>query len=72
MGRKRAELLYSKLIACELRDGLVFIAIGSGAHVESGLIPLAMAVELYLQLGVVISQARASSVATMRRSAGGG
>lgn len=52
-----ADVLYSRLIVCEFRDGLVRIEVGSGSHTQGGTIPLRLAMELHHQLGLVIDEA---------------
>lgn len=57
-----AEILYSEILCCELRDGLVHIDAASATHVEHGVLPLPVAMRLYQALGVALSQARAECV----------
>jgi hypothetical protein len=67
MGRKAttppdgAEVLYSRFVV-EWRGGRVRIEAASGLHVQRGSVMLSDAVDLQLQLGVAIAQARAASV----------
>jgi hypothetical protein len=49
-----ADLLYSRLIACEPRDSLVFVKVGSGEFEQSGMLTLRMAMEFHHRLGVAI------------------
>lgn len=60
MARKReppegAEILYSRLERCELRDGLVFIEARSGAHVERGTLSVRLAMELHDALATALA-----------------
>jgi hypothetical protein len=49
-----ADVLYSKLIACELRHGLIYVEVRSRNHTEAGLAPLSVAMELHHKLGLAI------------------
>jgi len=61
MARKKSRpagprVLYTQLEECELRDGLVHIAVRSGAHVERGSATWRLVMELYDRLGAVLAQ----------------
>ena len=51
-----AEILYSGLERCELRDGLVFIEARSGAHIERGTLSVRLAMELHDRLAALLSK----------------
>jgi len=48
-----ANVLYAELIRCELVDGVVAIEMASGEHHERGSVPLRVAMQLYLRLGLI-------------------
>lgn len=60
MARKRAkrgaEILYSDLVRCELRDGFVCMEMGSGEHRERGAVPIRLAMELHDRLGALLAE----------------
>lgn len=61
MGRKAtppdgADVLYSRLVRCDLIDGLVLIEVKSGEHMERGLVPLRVAMELHDRLSELLSR----------------
>lgn len=66
MGKKDApqgvDVLYSAVVTVEERDGLVFIAVRSGAHCESGSFPRSVAMQLYAQIGAVLRRGQHAPV----------